>query len=157
MASAAIATGSSASPAVYLNETASPAAAPGEREVGARRPVARTPAPRTPSDERHSDQRAHVGHRHARVGHRQEGERQQGRRHESLAHSPEPARGPVGRRHARHAERRGERARGDPDLGRVLVELLGDVPERQVEDEAERAVHRPQQRVDEYVYAAGFW
>ena len=33
--------------------------------------------------------------------------------------------------------------------GRVLVELVGDVPEREVEQEPERAVHDPQQRVDE--------
>ena len=132
----------------------------GQREPGARAgqqvvaPAAGLGhAYRAPQRQRHPEQRAHVGHGHARVGHRQECERQQRRRHQPLAHAPQPPGREVGGGHAEHAQHRGQRARRDPDGGRVLVELVGDVAERQVE--AERPVHHPQQAVDEVGVAGG--
>ena len=96
-----------------------------------------------------ADQRADVGDRDARVGHRQKGKGEHGCRHETLASAPEPPRGHVDSRHAPYAQQRGQRAGRYPDLTRVLAELLGHVAEREVEEEAERPVHPPQQQVDE--------
>ena len=99
--------------------------------------------------ERHAEERAHVRDRDARVRHGQEREGEQRGGHQPLAHAPEPPCGPVGGRDARRAQHRGERAGRDPHLRRVLVELVGDVAERQVEQEAERAVHHAEQHVDQ--------
>jgi hypothetical protein len=99
--------------------------------------------------ERHAHQRPHVSDRHARVRHRQEREGEQRGRHQPLAHPPEPPRGPVRRRDPRRTKHCGQRAGGDPHLRGVLVELVGDVAEGQVEEEAERAVHHPEQPVDQ--------
>jgi hypothetical protein len=94
--------------------------------------------------ERHAEERAHVRDRHTRVRHRQERKGEQRGGHQALAHAPESPRGPVRGRHPGHAQHRGEGAGSDPHLRRVLVELVGDVAERQVEQEAERTVHHPE-------------
>ena len=120
----------------------------GARERVVPQPAALVRAHRGVERDGHAGQRAHVGDGHARVRHGQEGEAEHGRGHEALAGAPEPACRPVRGRHACHAERGRQRARGDPDLRRVLGELLGDVREAEVEERAEGPVHHPQEAVE---------